>query len=159
MKKTCLFVFLNLDFTISVQLFTLSAPTSFFFKPYWLPFFTDDTSRKGSFSTPSNTSQISLYRVDEQDPYGFGLRVVGQQIPVDPQQQQQQQPQLCARVLWISPGGPAQRAGIKVGDRVKKICSTILYTFSPCPPFHSGLLLPKKCKNSKSLCFIKKKES
>ena len=78
-----------------------------------------DTSRKGSFSAANNTTQISLYRVDEQDPYGFGLRVVGQQLPVDPQQlQQQQQQQLCARVLWISPGGPAQRAGIKVGDRV-----------------------------------------
>jgi predicted metalloprotease with PDZ domain len=28
---------------------------------------------------------------------------------------------LCARVLWISPGGPAHRAGIKVGDRVSPV--------------------------------------
>jgi hypothetical protein len=76
-----------------------------------------DTSRHGSFSGPTNTSQISLFRIDDQDPYGFGLRVVGQQIPADPQLQQQQQ-QLFARVLWISPGGPAHRAGIKVGDKV-----------------------------------------
>ncbi len=89
--------------------------------------FAGDGSRQGSFSGPSTTCQISLYRIDDQDPYGFGLRVVGQQLPVDPQLQQQQQQQqqqlqhLCARVLWISPGGPAHRAGIKVGDRVSPV--------------------------------------
>ena len=91
--------------------------------------FAGDGSRQGSFSGPSTTCQISLYRIDDQDPYGFGLRVVGQQLPVDPQlqqqqllqQQQQQLQHLCARVLWISPGGPAHRAGIKVGDRVSPV--------------------------------------
>ncbi len=91
--------------------------------------FAGDGSRQGSFSGPSTTCQISLYRINDQDPYGFGLRVVGQQLPVDPQLQQQQLQQLqqqqlqhlCARVLWISPGGPAHRAGIKVGDRVSPV--------------------------------------
>jgi hypothetical protein len=37
----------------------------------------------------------------------FGLRVVGvgQEYP-------------CARVLWLFPGGAAERAGIMVGDKV-----------------------------------------
>lgn len=54
--------------------------------------------------------------MDDQDPYGFGLRVVGLQLQGD--QQNQVPVQLCARVLWISPGGPAFRAGVKVGDKV-----------------------------------------
>lgn len=77
-----------------------------------------DSSRHGSFSGPSNTRQLTLYRNDDQDPYGFGLRVVGQQLQGE--QPNQAQLQLCARVLWISPAGPAQRAGVKVGDKVIK---------------------------------------
>ena len=97
--------------------------------------------------------------MDEQDPYGFGLRVVGQQIPVDPQQQQQQQPQLCARVLWISPGGPAQRAGIKVGDRVKKFVQPSSILFLRALPFTVGYYCQKSAKTQNHCVLSKKKES
>ena len=50
---------------------------------------------------------VTLQIQDMKDPYRFGLRVVGvvQDTP-------------CARVLWLYPGGAAERAGIAVGDKV-----------------------------------------
>jgi C-terminal processing protease CtpA/Prc len=65
-------------------------------------------SRRGSSCNPNNKRQITLYNQQGSNgEYGFGLRVVGQQ----------EQP-ITARVLWISQGGPAQRGGISVGDRI-----------------------------------------
>ena len=56
--------------------------------------------------------EITLYHDPnhDPDPYGFGLRVVG---TTTGERQIQ-----CARVLWICPGGPAERGGVRVGDRV-----------------------------------------
>ena len=65
---------------------------------------------------------MTLYQNEasrQQGVYGFGLRVVGAkcQMPPSPAAAAGAVEQV-ARVLWIAPGGPAQRAGIKVGDRV-----------------------------------------
>ena len=59
---------------------------------------------------PIREYQTSIYQDDARDPYGFGMRVVGTTSSAGNN--------ACARVLWIAPGGPAYRAGIKVGDRV-----------------------------------------
>ncbi len=58
---------------------------------------------------PSRENKLTLY-ADPGDQYGFGLRVVAattgeRQLP-------------CARVLWTCPGGPADSAGVRVGDKV-----------------------------------------
>ncbi len=58
---------------------------------------------------PVREYQLTLY-ADPSDQYGFGLRVVAattgeRQIP-------------CARVLWTCPGGAADAAGVRVGDKV-----------------------------------------
>ena len=55
------------------------------------------------------------------DPFGYGLRVVGQHIGnvyEDKPSPQQNQVSTFARVLWLSPEGVAETAGISVGDRV-----------------------------------------
>ena len=55
------------------------------------------------------------------DPFGFGLRVVGQHISnlyEEKSTPQQHQMSTFARVLWLSPEGVAEAAGISVGDRV-----------------------------------------
>ena len=55
------------------------------------------------------------------DPFGFGLRVVGQHIGnvyEEKSTPQQNQVSTFARVLWLSPEGVAETAGINVGDRV-----------------------------------------
>ena len=75
--------------------------------------------------------RIQLQRQCGQNiPYGFGLRVVGQH-GVAAQQgcgdfQWQTHPSAHARVLWLSPGGIAESAGIKVGDKVNQ---NLGYTF------------------------------
>ena len=54
-------------------------------------------------------------------PFGYGIRVVGQHIGnfgEDERSQQQNKVSAFARVLWLSPGGIAESAGINVGDRV-----------------------------------------
>ena len=56
------------------------------------------------------------------DPFGFGLRVVGQHIGNvydEKSPRQQNQVSTFARVLWLSPEGVAESAGICVGDRVR----------------------------------------
>lgn len=60
---------------------------------------------------PIREYQANIYQDDSRDPYGFGMRVVGTTSSAGDS--------ACARVLWIAPGGPAYRAGIKVGDRVR----------------------------------------
>ena len=50
------------------------------------------------------------------DPYGFGLRVVGEFV--DETSNNGGSVSSYARVLWLSPGGLAESAGIKVGDKV-----------------------------------------
>ena len=55
------------------------------------------------------------------DPFGFGLRVVGQHIGnvyEEKSTPQQNQVSTFARVLWLSPEGVAETTGINVGDRV-----------------------------------------
>ena len=55
------------------------------------------------------------------DPFGYGLRVVGQHfgnVGEDKSAQYQSSVSAFARVLWLSPGGVAEAAGINVGDRV-----------------------------------------
>ena len=55
------------------------------------------------------------------DPFGYGLRVVGQHISntsEDKTGPQQNSMSTFARVLWLSPGGVSESAGINVGDRV-----------------------------------------
>ena len=88
------------------------------------PLFLFFAGRSPSIAPPVREYQVSLYQDDTRDPYGFGLRVVGTGPAAGQGQQQQQQQQqgesACARVLWIAPGGPAHRAGIKVGDRVSE---------------------------------------
>lgn len=59
---------------------------------------------RSSSIVPPREYQITLY-CDSHSPYGFGLRVVGAEGGY-------------ARVLWICPGGPAEQAGIRVGDKV-----------------------------------------
>ena len=56
-----------------------------------------------------------------KDPFGYGLRVVGQHIGnvgEEKSAQYQNSVSAFARVLWLSPGGVAESAGINVGDRV-----------------------------------------
>ena len=63
------------------------------------------------------------------DPYGYGLRVVGQHvgdIGEDNGYQQQDHERKFARILWLSPGGVAESAGMNVGDRV------CIFTTSDC---------------------------
>ncbi|XP_059089907.1 uncharacterized protein LOC131885769 isoform X2 [Tigriopus californicus] len=59
---------------------------------------------RSSSIVPPREYQITLY-CDSHSPYGFGLRVVGAEGGY-------------ARVLWICPGGPAEQAGIRVGDKI-----------------------------------------
>ncbi|XP_071744324.1 uncharacterized protein [Lepeophtheirus salmonis] len=71
-----------------------------------------------------NTATITLYQTPH-DPYGFGLRVVGA-----PFQNSRKNELVVARVLWLCPGGPAQRAGIQVGDKILKWGGTSLNSIS-----------------------------
>ena len=66
---------------------------------------------------PVREYQLTLY-ADPPDPHdpasydlGFGLRVVGAAYG--------ERGLNCARVLWVLPNGPAERAGVRVGDRVR----------------------------------------
>ena len=60
------------------------------------------------------------------NPYGYGLRVVGQHVGDVGEENvfpQQAHVSTFARVLWLSPGGVAESAGMNVGDRV---CTIII---------------------------------
>ena len=57
------------------------------------------------------------------DPYGYGLRVVGQHVTNVDGFNQTDDVSTFARVLWLSPGGVAESAGMNVGDRV---CTLII---------------------------------
>ena len=54
------------------------------------------------------------------DPFGYGLRVIGQQGTSAEESTHHQNPGLVrfARVLWCSPGSVAESSGICVGDKV-----------------------------------------
>ena len=67
---------------------------------------------------PVREYQVTMY-ADNRSAYGFGMRVVGTEAG-------------AARVLWIQPQGPAEQAGIRVGDRVSPCgfhfeCTVVLY--------------------------------
>ena len=55
---------------------------------------------------------------DNRSAYGFGMRVVGTEAG-------------AARVLWIQPQGPAEQAGIRVGDRVSHKLRTYHHVLDP----------------------------
>ena len=86
-----------------------------------------NTNARGRYVDQPKGGMEGCHRITLQcplgynDPFGYGLRVVGQHVGnagEETSSQYQNSVSAFARVLWLSPGGVAESAGINVGDRV-----------------------------------------